>query len=107
MINMRHLYSIGAWNTRLDTAGHKEEILSREERELKEALGDNIPNDSKHQQISLASFFTLKGVGSRFSRPVSKKKKRGRIETETSSGKSMEVAEVAVDASAAVDATEL
>ena len=87
--------------------GHKEEILSREERELKEALGDNIPNDSKHQQISLASFFTLKGNGSRFARPVSKNKKRGRKEAETISRKPMEVAEVAVYAAAAGDATEL
>ena len=33
MINMRHLYDIGDYETRLDTAGHKEGIIAREERE--------------------------------------------------------------------------
>ena len=62
MINMRHLYAIGAWKNHLGTAGHKEEILSREERERQEELGDNIPNDGKQQQLALASFFTVKGI---------------------------------------------
>ena len=33
MINMRHLYDIGDYETHLDTAGHKEGIIAREERE--------------------------------------------------------------------------
>ena len=70
-------------------------------------MDDDIPNDIKQQQLVLASFFTVKGTGSRFDRPVSKNKKRGRTETETSSGKTMEVAEVAVDTASAGDATEL
>ena len=86
---------------------HKEGVLAREEREQREALGDDIPNDGKQQQLALASFFTMKETVSRFSRPVSKNKKRGRTETEKSIGKSMEVAEVEVDVEAAGDATEL
>ena len=31
MINMRHPYAIGAWDTHLGTVGHKEGILAREE----------------------------------------------------------------------------
>ena len=49
-------------------------------------MGDNIPNYGEHQQLTLASFFTVKGTGSRFSQPVSKKNKRGRIETEVNGG---------------------
>ena len=105
MISMRHLYDIEAWKTHIGTAGHKEGILVHEEQERREALGDDIPNDGKQQQLALAVFFTVNETGSRFSQLVSKKKKRGRTETETSSGKSVEVAEVAVDAAAAVDAT--
>ena len=52
-------------------------------------MDDDIQNDSKQEQLALAIFFTLKGTGSRFAWPVSKKKKRGRTETETSSGNSM------------------
>ena len=71
------LYTIGAWKTYLGTARHKEVILAREEREQREALGDDITNNGKQQQLALASLFTLKGTGSRFSRIVSKNKKRG------------------------------
>ena len=70
-------------------------------------MGDNIPNDGKQQQLVLDRFFNVKGTGSRFDWPVSKNKKCGSTETEISSGKSMEVAEVAVDTAAAVDVTEL
>ena len=71
------------------------------------ALTDNIPNEGEQQQLELSRFFIVKGTVSKFARPVSKKKKRGSTETETSSGKPMEVAEVAVDAAAAGDTTEL
>ena len=70
-------------------------------------MGDDIPNDGERQHLALARFFAVKGTGSRFARPVSKKKNCGRTETDTSSGKSREVAEVAVDATSAVDAKEL
>ena len=33
MINMRHMYDIGAWKTHLGTVGHKKVIISREKRE--------------------------------------------------------------------------
>ena len=56
-------------------------------------MDDHITNDGEHQKLALAVFFNVKGTGSRFARPVSKKKKCGRTETEPSSGKSMEVAE--------------
>ena len=75
MVNMRHQYAIGAWKTHIGAAGHKEGILSCEDRERRESLGNNIPNDSKQQQLVLAIFFNVKVTGSRFSRPVSKKKK--------------------------------
>ena len=107
IINMRKPYAIGAWKTHLGTAGHKYEIVYREEQEQSEALGDNIPNDGKQQQFSSASFFTVKGTGSTFARKVSKKKKYGRTDTEISIRKSMEVAEVAVDAAEVGDETEL
>ena len=81
VINMRHTYAIGAWNTHISTAGHKEVIISREEQERREALGDDIPNDGQQKQLTLARFFTVKGTGSSFARPLSKKKKRGRTET--------------------------
>ena len=104
---MRHHYTIGDCKTHLGTAGNKEGILAHEEREQREALGDNIPNDGEQQQLTLAIFFTVKGTGSGFSWPVSKKKKLWKTETETSSTKSMEVVEVAVDAAVARDTTEL
>ena len=104
---MRHPYAIGSWKTHLGAVGHKEGIISREEQKRREALCGNIPNDSEQQQLALAIYFSVKGTGSRFACPISKTKKRGRKETETSSGKSLEVAEVAVDAAAVGDATEL
>ena len=60
MISMRHLYDIGAWKTHIGTAGHKEGIIFREEQERREALGDDIPNDGKQQQLTLAELFTVK-----------------------------------------------
>ena len=89
MINTRHPYAIGACKNHLGTAGHKEGIIDHEEKEQQEALDDDIPNDGKHQQLALASFFTVKVTGSRFDRPVSKNKKRERTETEKISKKSM------------------
>ena len=70
-------------------------------------MDDDIPNDGKQQQLTLASFFTVKGTGSRFSWSVSKRKKHVSKDMETSSEESMEVAEVAVDAAAEGNATEL
>ena len=63
MINMRKPYIIGYCKTHLGTVRHKEGILAREEREQRKALGGDIPNDGKQQQLALASFFTLKGTG--------------------------------------------
>ena len=107
MIIIRHTYDIEAWKTNIVTAGHKEEIISHGERERRETLGENIPNDGEQEQLVLASFFTVKGTVSGFARPLSKKEKHGRKNTETSSGKSMEVAEVALYAAMAGYATEL
>ena len=107
MINTRHPYAIGACKNHLGTAGHKEVIIDHEEQERREALDDDIPNDGKQQQLTLASFFTVKGTGSRFSWSVSKMKKHVSKDMETSSEESMEVAEVAVDAAAEGNATEL
>ena len=59
---MIHLYSIGTWKNYLGTSGHKEGIISSEERELREALGDDIPNAVKQEQLALARFFTVKGT---------------------------------------------
>ena len=53
---MTQPYAIGDWKTHLGTAGHKEGILAREEQERREALGDDIPNDGKQQQLTLARF---------------------------------------------------
>ena len=86
MINMRHPNAIRAWTNHLGTAGHKEGIIACEKREQEEALGGDIPNDDKQQQLTLASFSTVKGAGSRFARPAPKKKKRGRTDTEKRSG---------------------
>ena len=52
VINMQHPYDVGAWKAHLGTAGHKEIIIAHEEREQWEALGDNIPNDGKQQQLA-------------------------------------------------------
>ena len=107
MINMRHLYAIGARKNHLDTAGHKEGIIALKEQERQVASGDNITNDGKQQHLTLASLLTVKGTWSRFSWLVSKNKKRGRTETEISSRKSMEAVEVEVDAAESGDGTEL
>ena len=56
MINMRHPYAIGAWKTHCGTEGYKEGILAHEELEGREALGDNITNDGKEQQLVLSGF---------------------------------------------------
>ena len=80
MINVRHLYSIGARKTHLGTTGHKYGILAREKRELQSATS------------SISYLFHCERNRIKFSRPLSKHKKRRRTETETSSGKPMEVA---------------
>ena len=56
MIIIRHTYDIEAWKTNIGTAGHKEEIISHGERERRETLGENIPNDGGQQQLTLSSF---------------------------------------------------
>ena len=68
-INMRHPYAIAAWKTHICTDGHKDGMVAQEARDLRLALGDDVrtkPGD----QLALGSFFTTKGKGSRFDRPV-------------------------------------
>ena len=77
MITTRQPYTIGAWKTHIGAAGHKEGIFYCEEQEQREALGDNIPDYGKQQQLAIAIFFNVKETGSRFAWPVSKDKKRG------------------------------
>ena len=86
MINIIHPYNIGARKTHLGKTGPKEGILAREEQERQEALGDDITNDSKQKQLILARYFTLKGTGSRFSRPVSKRRSVGGKRRKQSAG---------------------
>ena len=98
-INMRHPFAIAAWKNHICTDGHKDGMVAREARDLRLALGDDVrkPRD----QLALGSFFTAKGKGSRFDRPVQKKQKRQKLvgsATETSSRKTIEGTGLATDA---------
>ena len=70
MINIIQPYDIVDWKTCLGTTGHEEIILARKEQEQREVLSDDIPNNSEQQHLILASFFTVKGTGSRFAQKV-------------------------------------